>query len=62
MTRVGVIAPRRWPRRVLIAANVVVAIMLVAAGSVYGYVNWRFGQIKRITLPSIFHAPPQIGP
>src|ERR1700730_1510610 len=47
---------RRWPRRVLIATNVVVAILMIAAGSVYGYVNWRFGQIKRISLPSIFHS------
>ncbi len=44
---------RRWPRRVLVATNVVVAVMLLAAGSVYGYVNWRFGQIKKISVPSI---------
>ena len=49
------IGPRRWPRRILVAANVSVAVILLAAGSVYGYVNWRFGQIKRISLPSIFH-------
>ena len=45
---------RRWPRRVLIATNVVVAMTLIAAGSVYGYVKWRFGQINRVTLPSLF--------
>jgi LCP family protein required for cell wall assembly len=42
---------RRWPRRVLIGTNVVVAVLVIAAGSVYGYVNWRFGQIKRINVP-----------
>jgi LCP family protein required for cell wall assembly len=47
---------RRWPRRVLVATNVVVAILVIASGSVYGYVNWRFGQIRRISLPSIFHS------
>jgi polyisoprenyl-teichoic acid--peptidoglycan teichoic acid transferase len=41
---------------VLVATNVVVAMLMIAAGTVYGYVNWRFGQIKRISLPSIFHA------
>ena len=45
---------RRWPRRVLVATNVVVAVTLIAAGSVYGYVSWRFGQINRVTLPSLF--------
>jgi LCP family protein required for cell wall assembly len=37
----------------LVATNVLVAVTLLAAGSVYGYVTWRFGQIKRISIPSI---------
>lgn len=37
----------------LVATNVVVAVMLLAAGSVYGYVTWRFGQIKKISVPAI---------
>jgi LCP family protein required for cell wall assembly len=36
---------RRWPRRLLIAANVMVALTIIGAASAYGYVNWRFGQI-----------------
>jgi LCP family protein required for cell wall assembly len=36
---------RRWPRRILIAANVLVALTIIGAASAYGYVNWRFGQI-----------------
>ncbi len=37
----------------LIGTNMVVAVMLVAAGSIFGYVTWRFGQIKKISVPSI---------
>ncbi|HSS09688.1 MAG TPA: LCP family protein, partial [Acidimicrobiales bacterium] len=47
-------ATRHWPRRVLVATNIVVAVMLIAAGSVYRYVKWRFGQINRVTIPSLF--------
>jgi LCP family protein required for cell wall assembly len=55
--------PRRWPRRVLVATNVIVAVTLLAAGTVYGYVTWRFGQIKRISIPAInAHARPPGGP
>ncbi len=48
---------RRWPRRVLIATNVLVAITLVGALSAYGYVGWRLGQIKRISIPSLGSHP-----
>ena len=41
---------RRWPRRLLIAANVFTALAIVAAGSAYGYVQWRLGQIKRVSI------------
>jgi LCP family protein required for cell wall assembly len=41
---------RRWPRRILIAANVLVALSLLGAASAYGYVNWRLGQITRIPI------------
>jgi LCP family protein required for cell wall assembly len=37
----------------LIGTNMVVAVMLLAAGSIFGYVTWRFGQIKKISVPSI---------
>ncbi|MDQ1355747.1 MAG: hypothetical protein QOG44_120 [Acidimicrobiaceae bacterium] len=47
------IPARRWPRRLLIGVNVVVAMMLIAAGTVYGYANWRYGQISRIVLPHL---------
>ena len=41
---------RRWPRRTLIAANVVSVLLLISAGGAYGYVQWRLGQIKRVSV------------
>ncbi len=41
-------ARKRWPRRMLIVANVFTALALLGAGSAYAYVQWRLGQIKRI--------------
>jgi LCP family protein required for cell wall assembly len=37
----------------LIGVNLVVAMMLIATGTVYGYFNWRFSQIRKIVIPSI---------
>jgi LCP family protein required for cell wall assembly len=37
--------PRTWPRRLLIAANIVVALCVVTTAGGYGYVRWKFGQI-----------------
>jgi LCP family protein required for cell wall assembly len=36
---------RRWPRRLLIAANIIVALCVVMTATGYGYVRWKFGQI-----------------
>ena len=33
-----------------------ITVAVAAAGSVYGYVNWRFSQIRRISIPSIVGA------
>jgi LCP family protein required for cell wall assembly len=44
---------RRWPRRTLIAVNIVVALALLAAAGGYAYVTWRFGEISRIHIPGI---------
>lgn len=41
---------RRWPHRTLVAVNVACAVLLLGAGGSYGYVQWRLGQIKRITV------------
>ncbi len=47
---------RRWPRRTLIAVNVIVAVSLLAAGGGYWYVTWRFGQIHRVKIGGILPA------
>jgi LCP family protein required for cell wall assembly len=39
---------RRWPRRLLIAANIFVALCVVITATGYGYVRWKFGQIDTI--------------
>lgn len=39
---------KRWPRRLLIFANVAVLVLIALAASAYGYVQWRFGQVARI--------------
>ncbi len=46
----------------LIGANVLVAVMLIGAGTVYGYANWRFAQIRRILLPHMSGAGSAGGP
>ena len=44
---------RRWPRRTLIAANIFTALSLLGAASAYGYVQWRLGEIKRISVSGL---------
>lgn len=39
---------RSWPRRLLIAANIVVALCVVTTAGGYGYVRWKFGQIDTL--------------
>jgi LCP family protein required for cell wall assembly len=49
---------RRWPRRVLVATNVVVAVCLVSAAVVYGYVRYRVAQLKTVNLPGLTKVGP----
>jgi LCP family protein required for cell wall assembly len=51
---------RRWPRRLLIVANVMVALTIIGAASAYGYVNWRFNQIHTEHLSNL-QAPGSAG-
>jgi LCP family protein required for cell wall assembly len=44
---------RRWPRRLLILANVVVLAMLALGASAYGYVQWRLGQVNRVAVQGL---------
>jgi LCP family protein required for cell wall assembly len=54
VTPAGVgLARRRWPRRVLIAANVFVAICVLVTAGGYGYVRLKYGQIDKLDLRSV---------
>ena len=44
---------RRWPRRILVAVNVVVALCLLAAGGAYGYVRYRIDAIHTQAAPDL---------
>ncbi|MGH9067565.1 MAG: LCP family protein [Acidimicrobiales bacterium] len=44
---------RRWPRRLLIGLNIVAILILVGAGSAYGYVHHRLDQIPRVAVRGI---------
>lgn len=41
---------RRWPRRLLVGANIVALGALVAAGAGYGYVRYELGKIHRFAV------------
>jgi LCP family protein required for cell wall assembly len=47
------IPERRWPRRLLVAANAAVAICLVSAGLVWGYVRFRIDSIRTLAAPHL---------
>ncbi|HET9442389.1 MAG TPA: LCP family protein [Acidimicrobiales bacterium] len=44
---------RRWLRRLLIGANVLVAVAVIAVAGGYGYLRWKFGQIDKVDLCSV---------
>jgi polyisoprenyl-teichoic acid--peptidoglycan teichoic acid transferase len=49
--------PRRWPRRVLITANVVVGLTIAGCIGAYGYVQYRLGQIHKQKLDALASPP-----
>jgi LCP family protein required for cell wall assembly len=44
---------RRWPRRVLVTVNVIVASCLLMTMTVYGYVSYETSKLKTIRLPGL---------
>jgi LCP family protein required for cell wall assembly len=54
------IPSRRWPRRLLILANVAVATVLVSAGAVYGYVRYRIDSIRTVAAPHLTATAPGV--
>jgi LCP family protein required for cell wall assembly len=58
----GKSARRKWPRRLLIAVNVVVLALLLVGITGYGYVKWRFGQVKHTDVVGLSPAGPGSAP
>jgi LCP family protein required for cell wall assembly len=49
-----VVTPRRrWPRRILIAANGIVFLLIVAVATAYGYVRYEIGTVKTVSGPHL---------
>ena len=51
--RLRPLTERRWPRRALIGANVLVASTLVLSGMAYGYVRYRIDSIHTVAVKSL---------
>lgn len=50
-------AKRTWLDRVLLTAVVIVALALVAVGSGYAYLQYRFNQVAKVTVKHLTRAP-----
>ncbi|HVL93905.1 MAG TPA: LCP family protein [Acidimicrobiales bacterium] len=46
--RRGAASARRWPRRLLIGANIFVALCLIVTAGAYAYIRWQFGRVEKI--------------
>jgi LCP family protein required for cell wall assembly len=44
---------RRWPRRILVAANVIAAASIIGVASAYGYINVQLGRIKTDSIAAL---------
>jgi LCP family protein required for cell wall assembly len=52
------IPARRWPRRVLLTANVIAALALISVASAYGYARWRLNSIRTVSAPHLSAVAP----
>ncbi len=52
------IPTRRWPHRILVATNLIVAVSLISSAAVYGYVRYREAQLKTVNLPALAKVAP----
>jgi LCP family protein required for cell wall assembly len=43
----------RWPRRLLVAMNAVVLCLLLLPAGSFGYIEWRFSQVKRVAVSGL---------
>ncbi|HTT88187.1 MAG TPA: LCP family protein [Acidimicrobiales bacterium] len=46
----------RWPRLALVIANLVVLCLLALGATAYGYVQWRLGQVNRVSVKGLVPA------
>jgi polyisoprenyl-teichoic acid--peptidoglycan teichoic acid transferase len=46
----------RWPRLALVIANLVVLCLLAVGATAYGYVQWRLGQVNRVSVKGLVPA------
>ena len=46
----------RWPRLVLVLVNLIVLCLLALGATAYGYVDWRLGQVHRISVKGLIPA------
>jgi LCP family protein required for cell wall assembly len=53
---------KRWARRFLVGLNVLVALSLVGAGTIYGYVKYRVSQLKTKKLPALVQQTSGLAP
>lgn len=53
VTHGKLIPRRRWPRRLLVAANIFVAVTLIAVGGAYAYVRYRIDSIRTVAAPDL---------
>src|SRR4051812_41811915 len=46
---------RRWPHRLLIGANIFLALCVLVTAAGYGYIRLKYGQIDKIDLKKVLH-------
>lgn len=46
---------RSWKRKLLVAFNCLLAVLLLAGVAGFGYVKWRFGQVSKIDLSKVLN-------
>ena len=44
---------RSWPRRLLTALTILVAVVIVSAGAGYGYLRYQLGRVHRVSVPTL---------
>ncbi|MDQ6840468.1 MAG: LCP family protein [Actinomycetota bacterium] len=48
---------RRWPRRILVSVNIIVAAAIIGVASAYGYINVQLGRVKTDSIAALVKTP-----